>query len=278
MTTHPATVEGLPLHVRSEGSGDPIVLVHGLFGASADWDAVAADLEKDHRVVRLDLRGHGASGTPSADYALTDHQADLLAAMDAAGVDNAVLIGHDIGGMAALQVAVHHPARVSGLVVFNTTSEAEEAPLPWRIDGRLAKHLGVKQASARLAGRMFGKTAQQVRGAVVSQWRSRLEGLDKDQVHRALRAWVRRPSFERSLDKVGCYALSVAGAEDAVISPDNAKRVQEAIPGAKHKIVQSAGHQLPLEKPEAAVEWIRWSLDEMLQGPRDLRTGFRHKK
>lgn len=273
-----ATVDGLPLHVTAQGAGPPILLVHGAFTDGTAWDAVIADLVADHRIVTVDLRGHGRSGTPTADYALADHAKDILAALDAAGLDRALIVGHDIGGIAALQVARDHASRVDGLVVINTTSEPEENALKWRILGRLALQFGVlPQVADQLAGMYFGKTSRQLKAGVVSAWKDALGKTDKAQVHRAVRAWVRRPSIEKSLGSINGFVLSVAGAEDAAISPDNAKRVMEAIPNARHKIVQSVGHMLPLEKPEAVVEWIRWSQDEML-GARDMRTGQRQKK
>ncbi len=272
------SVDGLSLHVTAQGSGPPILLVHGAFCDSTAWAGVIPDLVAEHRLITVDLRGHGRSGVPTADYTLADHARDVLAALDAAGVDKAMLVGHDIGGVAALHVARDHGARVDGLVVVNTTSEAEENALKWRVLGRLALQFGVRPPIAdQLASAYFGKTTLQLKAAMVAAWKGALAKTDKAQVHRALRAWVRRPSIEKSLGSISGFVLSVAGAEDPAISPDNAKRVMEAIPNARHKIVQSVGHMLPLEKPEAMVEWIRWSRDEM-QGSRDMRTGQRQKK
>jgi 3-oxoadipate enol-lactonase len=277
--TFTTQADGLPIHVTAQGSGPTLLLAHGIFGDSTDWGGVIADLVKDHRVVTVDLRGHGRSGIPTSDYAIADHAKDLLAAMDAAGVDHAVVVGHDIGGIAALHLALQHANRVDGLVLVNTTSEPEENALKWRVLGRLALQLGVRaQIVDQLAAMYFGKTSLQVKPKVVSAWKERVGAMDKAQVHRALRAWVRRPSIEKTLGTITAYTLTVAGAEDPAISPDNAKRVQEAIPGAKHKIVQSTGHFLPLEKPEAVAEWVRWAEDEMRDGPRDMRTGYRQKK
>lgn len=273
-----ASADGLSLHVQVQGAGPAILLAHGGLTDSSVWAGVVADLVGDHRVITVDLRGHGRSAAPGADYALADHVKDLLAALDAAGVDRALVVGHDIGGIAGLLLARDHAHRLDGLVVINCTSEAEENPLKWRILGRLALQLGVRpQIVDQLASLCFGRTSLQVKTQAVSAWKQALGGVDKAQLHRALRAWVRRPSIEKSLGTINLFVLSVAGAEDPAISPDNAKRVQEAIPNARHKIVQGAGHVLPLEKPEAVVEWIRWSIDEM-QGARDLRTGQRQKK
>lgn len=253
------------------------MLVHGLFGAATDWDGVVAELATDHRIIRFDLRGHGQSGTPTADYGIADHQHDVLAAMEAVGVERALVVGHGIGGIATLRLAVERPDRVEGIVVLNTTAEAEENALPWRVLGRAARQFGVRPFIVdQIASRLFGRNSLQVKAAAVAAWKARLASTAPEQVHRALRAWVRRPSIENQLGKIGVYALSVAGADDPAIKPDNAKRVMEAIPNARHKIVPGAGHLLPLEKPEAVIEWIRWSLDEMV-GSRDMRTGMRRR-
>ena len=170
----PASVDGLSLHVTVHGSGPPILLVHGAFGDSSAWAGVIPDLAAEHRVITIDLRGHGRSGVPTADYALADHARDLLAALDAAGVDKAMVVGHDLGGVAALHVARDHGARVDGLVVVNTTSEAEENGVKWRVLGRLALQLGVRpQIADQLASAYFGKTTLQTRAGVVAAFKEK---------------------------------------------------------------------------------------------------------
>jgi len=115
----------VPLHHVVEGGVDArpeapaVVLAHSLGGTLATWAPQAAALAPHFRVVRADLRGHGASPVPAGPYDIADLGADLLALLDALRIENAVLGGYDWGGRAACVVAALYPSRVRGLVSVN---------------------------------------------------------------------------------------------------------------------------------------------------------------
>ena len=104
-------------------SAPPVVLLHGLGEGGVSWAAVAPRLAERHRVLALDLRGHGASDWPGS-YALERMCDDVVGVLDALGLDVVVLVGHSLGGVVAYLVAFAHPERVARLVV-------EDAPPPW---------------------------------------------------------------------------------------------------------------------------------------------------
>src|SRR5689334_3206373 len=100
-----ASTGGLRLAYDVVGNGSPVVLfIHGAFEDRTYFAAQVAHLAARRRVVTLDLRGHGASDVPQA-VSLADFAADVLAVVDAAGVEQAVLCGHSMGGPVALLVA-----------------------------------------------------------------------------------------------------------------------------------------------------------------------------
>jgi pimeloyl-ACP methyl ester carboxylesterase len=96
------------------GSGDPVVLLHGLASTHRWWDLVAAKLP-GLRVIRFDHRGHGRSGAPPDGYDLEHLAADTLAVLDALDAGRVVLAGHSLGAGVALRVAVARPERVAAL-------------------------------------------------------------------------------------------------------------------------------------------------------------------
>jgi len=108
------------LHVRDSGprGASPFILIHG-FGASLQtWDSWAAQLERTHRVIRLDLPGSGLTPPdPAGDYTDARSMALLLALMDHLGLPRASFAGHSIGGRIAWTFAALHPGRVDRLVL-----------------------------------------------------------------------------------------------------------------------------------------------------------------
>ena len=115
--------EGVTLHVRVGGKGPAVVLVHG-FGDTGDmWAPLAADLARDHTVVVPDLRGMGLSSKPSGGYDKRTQAADIRSVLTKLGLDQAVIIGHDIGTMVAYAYAARYPDKTVKLVVM-------DAPVP----------------------------------------------------------------------------------------------------------------------------------------------------
>jgi pimeloyl-ACP methyl ester carboxylesterase len=116
----------VPLAVRDHGgSGTPVLLLHGLGGTLLHWDAVAPLLTGAHRVVAMDLRGHGLSGDGPWEWeAVLD---DVQAVIDHLDLDAPVLVGHSLGGMVAVQWALHHPDG-PGIVNLDGLRSAETDP------------------------------------------------------------------------------------------------------------------------------------------------------
>jgi 3-oxoadipate enol-lactonase len=109
-------VEHGTLWYEVAGDGPEVVLIHaGLWDARA-WDAQMDPLTQRYRVVRYDVRGYGRSSRPQPGVAYS-HVRDLVAVMDAAGVDRAALIGNSMGGSIALDVALTHPGRTTALTL-----------------------------------------------------------------------------------------------------------------------------------------------------------------
>lgn len=112
-------VNGVRLGYREAGDpgGVPAVLLHGTGSGAGTWEVLAPRLGAlGHRVIALDLRGHGASGR-SRDYSLASLRDDLLGLIEAWDLREAVLIGHSVGGHAALAAALHSPGRIARLVL-----------------------------------------------------------------------------------------------------------------------------------------------------------------
>lgn len=114
-----ARLNGIDLHYEVDGEGDWIVFAHGGDGNHLCWWRQVAAFAPRYRCLTYDARGFGASGGVMGDPAASGAD-DLLAVMDHAGVERAVLVGHSMGGLAVSGVAQSNPERVRGLVMGDT--------------------------------------------------------------------------------------------------------------------------------------------------------------
>ncbi|MCU0615968.1 MAG: alpha/beta fold hydrolase [Gemmatimonadaceae bacterium] len=127
----------------TRGAGAPIVLVHGAFTSSHLWREVIPRLPDGHRVLVLDLLGHGRSDLPAdAAYDVAAHGARLRTLLDVLGVEPACLVGHGLGAAIVCDVAQRAPERVRHLVLANpclvaSASEPASAPRALRRLARL---------------------------------------------------------------------------------------------------------------------------------------------
>jgi pimeloyl-ACP methyl ester carboxylesterase len=121
--TQDIDANGVTLHVRTGGEGPVVVLIHG-FGDTGDmWAPLAADLVRDHRVIVPDLRGMGLSSHPQEGYDKRTQAADIRTILTSLGIDQATIVGHDIGTMVAYAYAARYPDKTQKLVVM-------DAPVP----------------------------------------------------------------------------------------------------------------------------------------------------
>ena len=128
----PGRVLELPggdIHVREDGARGkpPLVLIHGFACSMRWWDAITPLLAREHRVIRIDLLGHGGSEKPRDGYSM-ENQADLVAAaMDRMGVARAAVVGHSMGGMVGTALVERHRERVSRLMTIGTPPDLDSA-------------------------------------------------------------------------------------------------------------------------------------------------------
>lgn len=111
---------GVDVAFDDVGRGDPaIVLIHPAFGNRSYYAAMIPALAKHHRVITLDLRGHGDSGIPQEGFRISDFAQDVLAVCHEASVERAVLCGHSMGGAVALTAATLEPGLAVGVALLD---------------------------------------------------------------------------------------------------------------------------------------------------------------
>lgn len=170
------SADGVPIRYEVRGEGSPaIVFVHCWSCDRHLWDHAAARLARDHRVVTLDLAGHGESGRARKAWTMEAFGEDVKAVVVALGLDRVILVGHSMGGPVILEAARRLPGRIVGLVPIDTLQDVEgKTPLdeiagfltPFRADfpgaaaGFIRKYMFVPGSGPALIERIVKKTIE----------------------------------------------------------------------------------------------------------------------
>lgn len=253
-------------NVKVEGEGPPIVLIHG-FGAALDWwDAIAPQLARNHRVIRLDLIGHGGTEAPGSGYGI-ERQASLVkAVLDKLGVTRTVVVGHSMGGEVATAFAAANPQCVERLVFIDSPPKPET---DFDLGTRLALSPLIGQGLWRLRNDAVLRHALSQGFApgfpvpekfVADLWQLTYTAFH--QAHDGSVAYVTEegsPARLSALDPVPPL-LVMFGTQDGLISPDSAK-LFETVPGAKLVMIDGAGHSPMVEKPAETLAEIEGFID-----------------
>ncbi|MGM0451367.1 MAG: alpha/beta fold hydrolase [Pseudomonadota bacterium] len=243
--------ETVELNAGVKGDGPPLILLHGLFGAGDTLGGVRRRLAPDYEVHSLDLRNHGDSPhTDSMSY--PEMASDVLAYMDRAGLEQAHLLGHSMGGKAAMELALMAPDRVQRLIVadiapvayephHDAIQEALEALDPESVksrreaDGVLAEHIGEKGVRQFLLTNLVPSEAG-------FRWRMNVPG-----ILACYQQIMAAPSAD------GVYkgpTLFIRGGDSDYIQSSHQDAVLHYFPNAGLKVIPGVGHWLHAEKPE----------------------------
>jgi 3-oxoadipate enol-lactonase len=115
-------IAGIELHYHEEGTGFPLILIHGLSDDARLWAPLMSEVSKEYRTIALDIRGHGRSGKPDMPYSFRQFSEDLLAFLRELDIPRAHLLGLSMGGATAQQFALKHAEKVRSLILLSTFS------------------------------------------------------------------------------------------------------------------------------------------------------------
>jgi pimeloyl-ACP methyl ester carboxylesterase len=241
------------LYTRDVGGGTPLVLVHAFPLSSAMWLAQREGLATRFRVLTPDLRGFGGSPL-GADEPSVDTMADDLAALlDAKGIDRAIIGGLSMGGYVTLAFCRRHPDRLLGVVLADTKATedakaAREARL--RMAERLETDQNVGVLLDDLLPRLVGPTTMRHRALVYGRVRGLVQSTPPLAAAWAQRAMAARPDSVGALAGFRTPTLVLHGAEDAIITEDDARALTDALPNAELIVIPGSGHLTAVEQPE----------------------------
>jgi len=245
-------VKDVDLFYTDQGTGEPVLFIHGLTWDHTLWDNQVAALRDRYRCVAVDLIGHGESGDVDYDYSFEDLADYMAGLLDKIGIERAHVVGLSMGGMTALPMALAHPRRVLSLALLDTDAqpEAPEKAASYHQLSDAAIEHGWAAIAEPVAGILFGapylSDPERKQAAIEKLSENGPEG-----VARALRAVTGREDLLRRLGSIRVPTVVMVGELDVATTPDKAEAIAAAIPGATLVTIPGAGHHSPLENPAA---------------------------
>jgi pimeloyl-ACP methyl ester carboxylesterase len=288
----PANGIELAYQEMGEPDGEPLVLVMGLATQMLAWDEGLCGMlvERGFRVVRFDNRDIGrstkitAAGVPSridmmagrhatAPYFLRDMAADTIGLMDHLGIESAHIVGASMGGMIVQSLAIEHPERVRSMVSIMSTTGSRWTGLPsWKAMGAL---LGRPPKDREAAVERSIKTFSVIGspGYPLDEERLRdVAGRSYDRGHsaagvlRQLHAITASGDRTQALRGVRVPAAVIHGKSDPLVRPAGGRATARAIPGARLKMIDGMGHDLPRALWPTFVEEIAGNAERAAKG------------
>jgi len=275
-------IHGHDVGYRRGGSGETVLLLHGLAGSSRTWREVLPQLASSHDVIAPDLLGHGESAKPMGDYSLGAFASglrDFLAALD---VPRATIVGHSFGGGIAMQLAYQHPEVCDRLVLVSSGGLGRE--VSWML--RLLTLPGAEQLMPLIFPRMVASRGDEVRRILdrlglrsprlTEMWRSyaSLAGAENRKAFVRTIRGVIEPGGQivSALDRLylaaNLPALIVWGDRDNIIPVAHATVAHDAIPGSRLEILEGVGHFPHVEAPDRFLAVLTDFLASTTAGPR----------
>ena len=243
-------INQLRIHYEESGSGEAILLLHGLGSCGQDWMLQTPVLESRFRVIAPDLRGHGQTDKPQGRIRVTHLASDVLGLLDTLNVERAHVVGLSLGGCVAQVLALDAAQRVRSLTLVNTFAHLEPGnpSHALMLVSRLAL-LGVRGLPAQahfVAARMFPKPEQEMLRKLAAE---RIAANDVTTYRRLLLATAAFDVRSR-LSEITCPTLVIAGDRDTTVPLHPKQFLAANIPGARLEIVADSGHATPIDQPE----------------------------
>jgi esterase len=254
------------------GTGDPVIILHGLFGSQNNWRTIARRLGEEYSVFTPDLRNHGQSPHhPIHSYAsMAD---DVRALMDEEGLHQPFLIGHSMGGKTAMELALGTPERVKGLVVVDIAPTSSSMDVDGYLDALLSMDLSLfvsrQEVDREMVKRIPDERTRQFLLTNITRsadgklvWRINLKALADN-----------RAQIFAGLSGGRHYAgrtLFVRGEHSRYLHPQDEEQIRALFPNATIQTINGAGHWIHADAPEAFLAQVRSFLRDSRLQPSDI--------
>jgi len=248
------------LFFRKYGKGQPLIILHGLFGQSDNWNTLGKQFsEKDFEVFLVDQRNHGLS--PHSDewnYSVMSN--DILEFVEDNKLENVILLGHSMGGKSVMHFAILHCTKISKLVVVDIAPKKYSPTNDGVLEGLLAVDIGNtksrKEAESILSKFISDTGTKQFllknlywKDETKLAWRFNLEALSKNRN-------VIGDTFDVENKSCNIPALFIRGEKSKYILIDDISEIKKLFPNAELKTITGAGHWIHADKPKEFFEEV----------------------
>lgn len=248
----------MELHFEQSGGGEPLIILHGLFGSLDNWRTVSARLAQHFTVFALDQRNHGRSAhSEQMDY--PSMAKDVREFLGKRGLSKAFVLGHSMGGKTAMQLALLHPQTVSRLIIADIAPRAYEPRHERMIAGMLALDLGRFESRSQMEAALTPAVPDQptrqflLKNVVRSEgggFRWRMGTAQIQGNYRYLTQAIQGPAPFTGA------TLFIRGANSDYILDSDLPEIRRWFPLASVETILGAGHLLHVEQLDRFVETV----------------------
>ncbi len=257
--------EDAEIFYDTQGQGPPLVLLHPFPSNHEFWNPIAPQLGTRYRLILPDLRCHGASQPGNGPATMQKHAADLLRILDAEHIQRACFAGVSIGGYILFEFWRRHRERVQALILCDTRAQADTQ------EGRQTRLKAAEEVERAgpdgyiegMIPKLLGETTRRNRLDRVSEARRMMARMTSTGISSALRGMAARPDSVPTLKTIHVPVLIAVGKEDTLTPAADAELMHREIRGSELATVPAAGHYMPFEQPEAAIQIMRGFLDKI---------------
>ena len=251
-------VNGFKMYYESQGSGHPVIFIHGHTLDGRIFDDVVPTVAKYYRAIRIDLRGHGQSEAPDGEYSWKAFGRDLFAFVEAMGLVKPSLVGHSVGSTVIMEYLLNNQGLATTVVFMDAGVSGDP------ISANLQKYMDEQAERFR----RVGKTDEWVEGRVKNMvWEGTPDYAAKQAKIRAMvdawsgKSWHilagstrdERPTQKERIESgaIQIPALVAVGEHDGGAFQKGAKYLAQHLPIVRSEVLPEAGHLGPLENPKA---------------------------
>ncbi|WP_198586015.1 alpha/beta fold hydrolase [Pararhizobium haloflavum] len=239
--------------VDHAGSGELLLLMHGIGGNRTNWAEQISQLARHFHVVAWDARGYGGSDDYDGPLEFSDYTHDVIRVLDHFGAAKAHIAGLSMGGRIAMDLAEKYPDRILSLTLIDThpgfghLSEEKKAEFIRLRKEPLMNGMEPKDIAGPVAKTLIGPKASE---AAYQRLVESMTALHKESYIKSIEATVRSPNHER-LEDIRVPTHVIVGEDDRLTPPDIGRHIADRITGAELTIIPNAGHLVNIEQPEA---------------------------